>query len=279
MAGIIRFKTPRDFYNHNIKHMEENYYVHMHVLNYIEIISKKKAVVHNAFNIFGEAGQIIIGFHVSYNFFIYSFGWTPDMLEILVGEVPFSQFIQPFHFLGQRDLILELFAMNSGQWHVHKERLIYECTKISPQPKVINADVENASIFDIEELAELTVAFEREEFPYREHDIADAYGKVEHGIAEKKLYVLKKNNLLCSILQVIYKGDYNRPIIGSLYTNPKARNKGYASLLVRTVTEGLLKNGYEICGLFSDITNPASNKIFVNVGYAPIYHWINIAID
>lgn len=78
---------------------------------------------------------------------------------------------------------------------------------------------------------------------------------------------------ICAIAQVMNL-DNNFPFIGSLYTDKVKRNKGYAASLLYKVTDKLLSQGYEVCGLLSDVTNPASNKIFKKVGYKPIYEFI-----
>jgi predicted GNAT family acetyltransferase len=49
---------------------------------------------------------------------------------------------------------------------------------------------------------------------------------------------------------------------------------GYAFSLLYVVTEGILKNRFKKCGLLSDATNPSSNRIFIKVGYKPIYYWV-----
>ena len=77
------------------------------------------------------------------------------------------------------------------------------------------------------------------------------------------------------MVQVINDKD-EKPMIGNLFTKKGKRNKGFAYSLLYVVTEGLLKNGHEECGLLSDATNIASNKAFVNVGYKPIYSWASV---
>jgi len=281
MASILKFNTDKEFYDHNYEHMVDNYYIYLQVLKYIPILVEKKAKVFAAFNITDENNNLIIGFHVSYNYYIFSNGWTPDMLELLAKEVHFDMHKPPYHFIGKKDLILELFKRNTNQWHVYKERLIYECYSVNNQYKKVKGDVQNASLYDIDELAEMTLAYSKEEYPEKEGDIEKAYGQAHHGITKKKMYVVKKGGIICSMLQVLidFDSEDEKPIIGSLYTIPSARNKGYASLLLHTVTEGFLKQGFEVIGLLSDVTNPASNKAFLNVGYQPIYDWIDIVVD
>lgn len=71
----------------------------------------------------------------------------------------------------------------------------------------------------------------------------------------------------------------NRPqikgiCVGGVYTPPRHRRKGYARALVAEVSKELLSRGYELTNLFTDLSNPTSNKIYQEVGYKPVadYH-------
>lgn len=71
----------------------------------------------------------------------------------------------------------------------------------------------------------------------------------------------------------------NRPLIsgiciGGVYTPPAHRGKGYARALVAEVSKEFLSRGYELTNLFTDLSNPTSNKIYQEVGYQPVcdYH-------
>ena len=71
----------------------------------------------------------------------------------------------------------------------------------------------------------------------------------------------------------------NRPqiksiCVGGVYTPPRYRRKGYARALVAEVSKELLARGYELTNLFTDLSNPTSNKIYQEIGYQPVcdYH-------
>lgn len=78
----------------------------------------------------------------------------------------------------------------------------------------------------------------------------------------------------------------NRPQIkgiclSGVYTLPEERKKGYARALVAEVSKELLRRGYELTNLFTDLSNPTSNKIYQEVGYQPIcdYHQYEFVSD
>lgn len=58
--------------------------------------------------------------------------------------------------------------------------------------------------------------------------------------------------------------------VGMVYTPPELRGRGYASSLVAALTQKLLDGGKKFCFLYTDATNPTSNRIYQNVGYRKV---------
>jgi hypothetical protein len=58
--------------------------------------------------------------------------------------------------------------------------------------------------------------------------------------------------------------------IGTVYTPPALRRKGYASACVAATSQFLLDQGFKFCFLFTDLMNPTSNHIYQQVGYQPV---------
>lgn len=99
--------------------------------------------------------------------------------------------------------------------------------------------------------------------------------------AETSLEVIRKE---CAFFWVD-KGEKvsitiaNRPqikgiCVSGVYTPPAFRRRGYARALVAEVSKELLSRGYELTNLFTDLSNPTSNKIYQEIGYHPVcdYH-------
>ncbi|WP_067624344.1 GNAT family N-acetyltransferase [Alicyclobacillus acidiphilus] len=59
-------------------------------------------------------------------------------------------------------------------------------------------------------------------------------------------------------------------VINCVYTPPTHRSRGYATACVAALSQTLLDEGYAFCSLFTDLENPTSNKIYMNIGYEPI---------
>jgi predicted GNAT family acetyltransferase len=67
--------------------------------------------------------------------------------------------------------------------------------------------------------------------------------------------------------------------IGPVYTPPDLRGRGYASALVARVTKQLLDGGRDYCFLYTDLANPTSNRIYMNVGYSLVCESAEFAFD
>ena len=55
--------------------------------------------------------------------------------------------------------------------------------------------------------------------------------------------------------------------IGPVYTPPEQRGRGYGSAVTAAITQARLDAGRRFCFLYTDLANPTSNKIYVDLGY------------
>lgn len=58
--------------------------------------------------------------------------------------------------------------------------------------------------------------------------------------------------------------------IGPVYTPPVARRRGYAAALTAAVSDAQLKAGRRFCFLYTDLSNPTSNRIYQAIGYEAV---------
>jgi predicted GNAT family acetyltransferase len=61
--------------------------------------------------------------------------------------------------------------------------------------------------------------------------------------------------------------------IGPVYTPAEFRRRGYAGSAVAAASRRALERGAQRCTLFTDLTNPTSNKIYAEVGYRRTGDW------
>ncbi|MBE9215818.1 GNAT family N-acetyltransferase [Plectonema cf. radiosum LEGE 06105] len=67
--------------------------------------------------------------------------------------------------------------------------------------------------------------------------------------------------------------------INTVYTPPEHRKQGYAGACVAALSQTLLDKGYKFCFLFTDLSNPTSNKIYQQIGYKPVADWNNYSFS
>ena len=58
--------------------------------------------------------------------------------------------------------------------------------------------------------------------------------------------------------------------IGPVYTPPEHRGRGYASAVTAAASQDQLDRGRRYCFLFTDLSNPTSNKIYQAIGHEPV---------
>lgn len=58
--------------------------------------------------------------------------------------------------------------------------------------------------------------------------------------------------------------------VSHVYTPPELRGRGYASACVAALSQHLLDSGYRHCFLYTDLSNPTSNRIYQRIGYTPV---------
>jgi GNAT superfamily N-acetyltransferase len=58
--------------------------------------------------------------------------------------------------------------------------------------------------------------------------------------------------------------------IGPVYTPPERRSRGYGSAVTAAVSSDQLAAGRSFCFLYTDLANPTSNKIYMDIGYEPV---------
>lgn len=84
-----------------------------------------------------------------------------------------------------------------------------------------------------------------------------------------RFYGVYKENLLVSIVHKAGTTPTGQ-IINVVYTPPTFRNHGYASHGVARLSQLCLDQGKMRCILFTDLSNPTSNKIYQTIGYHPV---------
>lgn len=96
----------------------------------------------------------------------------------------------------------------------------------------------------------------------------DAMKTAEYELNKKLLYIWEDKDRVSMAASTRDTG--NGSVLAFVYTPEKYRNKGYASSCVAALSQHILDSGKKFCALFTDLSNPTSNSIYMRIGYEPI---------
>ncbi|WEG10833.1 GNAT family N-acetyltransferase [Pullulanibacillus sp. KACC 23026] len=208
---------------------------------------------------------------------------TPPHHLIMVGdpleEEELEQVISDLHSLnvsvpsviGAPELV-EPFAekwakRTSRQTEVEMAQRIFRLDKVIP-PHKTEGTFRPAESQDKSLLTKWILAFDQEAIGGTlTRDQAEE--RAERGINEPDLYVWENNGRVVSMASGSRPTE-NGITISLVYTPPEERGKGYASHCVAQLSRFCLNIGYHFCTLYTDLSNPVSNKIYQQIGYQPV---------
>jgi predicted GNAT family acetyltransferase len=91
----------------------------------------------------------------------------------------------------------------------------------------------------------------------------------EQGIRDSSIFLWEDQQAIVSMAKRT-RPTKNGVVINLVYTPPLYRGQGYATSCVASLSQNLIDNGYKFCSLYTDLDNPTSNKIYINIGYKPM---------
>lgn len=149
--------------------------------------------------------------------------------------------------------------------HVSMSQKILTATSVK-RPRPSNGRGRLAELPDLPQLLEFLESFCRECLPHEKFDKTGQTSFLQKKILANRVYVW------CHTNQLVATAHLARPTrhgisIGAVYTPPFHRARGYASNLMAQITQEQLDTGRRFCVLYTDATNPTSNKIYESIGY------------
>ncbi|MEK4871612.1 GNAT family N-acetyltransferase [Niallia sp. FSL W8-1348] len=109
-------------------------------------------------------------------------------------------------------------------------------------------------------------------------EMEQAIKRVEELIQGGKLAGWEVDHQLVSMANAS-RPTKNNITINFVYTPKEFRNKGYATNCVAELSERLLESDFSSTSLYTDITNPTSNKIYMEIGYQPMIDSILLFLE
>ena len=161
----------------------------------------------------------------------------------------------------------EIWTQKTGlQSWVGVQQMIYQLDKVRDIPQAPGSFAQAVEA-DLDRVAQFFMAFQDEALY-----AAQKSPKEEH--LQKALYRIQQGHLFLWRDQgeIVSMAGVSAPTrhgirVNAVYTPPEHRGKGYASSNVAAVSQHQLDQGYSFCFLYTDASNPTSNKIYQRIGY------------
>jgi predicted GNAT family acetyltransferase len=173
----------------------------------------------------------------------------------LIGE---SRLVKP--------LANEIARLKNSETHIHMEQRVYVLREVKKKAS-------DRGTLRLAESRDLPIV---ERWAYRFCEdvgepvtVEEAAQKAKDMIEKERLYLWEIDGKLVSMACWLRPTKTN-VTVGFVYTPPEERKKGYASDCVSALTQHLLDSGYQTTSLYTDLANPTSNKIYMEIGYEPV---------
>ncbi len=188
-----------------------------------------------------------------------------------VAQVLFNEFLKSevaiTGVVGEKEtasIYRQLFEELGYKTKTHMTQGLYKCTKVKMPSSLDENSFRKAELKDVEKIGEWMESFHAEAVPHDPpiNGVEAAKAKIENNM----IYVVEKDKELVSM--AAWSRDIETSCSVNLVFTPKTlRKKGYASIATAKLTQHLLDTGKRETNLYTDMTNPTSNKIYMDVGY------------
>ena len=160
-------------------------------------------------------------------------------------------------------------AIKGLSYSMKTNQRIYNLESVSPNIER-KGEIRPASSKDMHFLPYWLSAFSSgEEYGKLEMTIPQDSKAAQYMIDSGRLYVLEVDGSPVSM------AGFTRELptsigVAYVYTPPYFQRNGYASSAVAQLSQLALDKGYKRCVLYTDLSNPTSNSIYLKIGYVPV---------
>lgn len=168
----------------------------------------------------------------------------------------------------------ELFAktwagLTEKKYKIGMAQKIYQLEKVIPA-KPVTGSVSACDLKHQDLITQWVYEFSLESLPHEENTIERAREFAVNKIPKGEVYIWIDSYGVPVAMNSVGRPTQHGISVSAVYTPKNLRNKGYASALVAATSELMLQKGKKICVLYTDLSNPTSNKIYQNIGYHEI---------
>ena len=196
----------------------------------------------------------------------------PDVLDILI--LALQKIEADFPGVVGPNKESEYFSDRWSRLVAKKTRLamgqkIYRLDQVK-FPKNIDGSFGMANSEQTQIVHDWVMAFVNESLPPNEVRDAQHWGDFAcRAVQKKAAHFWMQNNKPVS-MAFVSRPTKNGISVNGVYTPPEFRKKGYASAVVSHLSQKMLDSGQKFCVLYTDLSNPTSNKIYQEIGYREV---------
>jgi predicted GNAT family acetyltransferase len=143
---------------------------------------------------------------------------------------------------------------------------VLTCTEVHPAVPPPPGRPRKATVEDAEVVTALAGAFLREALPDDDQDPDERARRFARRLEGEHGCHLWEDGEVVSMAAIGMPAEGGERI-GSVYTPPRWRGRGYAGALVAAVTQDALDRGCAYVQLNTDVANPISNAVYERIGY------------
>ncbi|MBS4194364.1 GNAT family N-acetyltransferase [Lederbergia citri] len=169
--------------------------------------------------------------------------------------------------IGERDFTDKAVnIIDKSNFFVQMNQRIYELTKVKKEADT-NGKLRLVTMEDLSVVKQWVYLF-----------CEEADEKISLEESEEKAIAIIKNERMYAWEtdgRIVTMACISRPTrtnicISLVFTPLENRKKGFASSCVSALSQLMLDKGYKTTSLYTDLDNPTSNKIYMEIGYEPI---------
>lgn len=169
--------------------------------------------------------------------------------------------------IGQRDFTEKVVKIiNKTHFFVHMNQRLYILTSVKKVAHQ-NGELRLVKMEDLSVIKEWVYLFCEEIGEKISQE--EAEDKAIELIERARLFAWEIEGKLVTMASVS-RPTKNNICISYVFTPIENRKKGFASSCVSALSQLMLDKGYKTTSLYTDLDNPTSNKIYMEIGYEPI---------
>jgi GNAT superfamily N-acetyltransferase len=217
----------------------------------------------------GEGGLLLSIRRGEYGMVLYHKGGVlADLCARLVKGLHDDDY-WPELFIGPKEtvggFIRQVREQEGRKYEAIKDMRVYKLTGVKPVPEAKGRFSRIDKVRDY--LIDYDMAFQKIALNPMTREEAEEH--IRGLIDGKKLYGWLVRDRYVYMALKARKTPHGQ-FVSLVYTPPEERGKGYATACVAALSRMLLREGNGYCGLFTDLSNPISNHIYMKMGYEPV---------